>query len=237
MKKFFITIGIILYIIFQSGLCILAVTLLLSAFTPINLLPNLTPIRLDEETQAQLDKDTEHALTDAQTYLEEKYHTTYELDTFEPYIYFMTSDKAWVRTRYHSKWTGNFTIGDKDYEIQAHISENVFADNYQTELIRSAYEELIMQYFPASYEKNGIAYEINYTIGFKPAPDTWPHPGFFSAFYDGSNLNEMLKENGIFIRINIDENIEISDTFRQECENALTALKKNFADAEFVIID
>ena len=155
-KKFFI--GIIILLAALSMLCnyLLVMPRLFRLLTSIN----LTPIDLSEEKQAQLDRDTAHAVDDAKKYLEEKYHTEYQLNTFEPYIYFVTSEATWVRTHYNSTWTGEFTIDGKRYEIAARVSENIFEDTYQTEQIRSAYKELVMQYFPDTYEKDGIVYEV-----------------------------------------------------------------------------
>lgn len=195
------------------------------------LLGGCSRINLSEEKQAQLDKDTEHAVDDAKAYLEEKYHMEYELNTFEPVIYGLTSETTWDRTHYDGEWTGAFTIDGKRYEIEAFVSENVFGDNYQEEQIQSAYEELAMQYFPDVYEENGVIHEVEYEIAFNP--NMRFEKGIFSTYYDGSNLGELLQENGMSININIDENTEISDEFWLECEEAIAKLEEDFEGAKF----
>lgn len=72
---------------------------------------------LDEETQSRLDKDTEHAVDDAKKYLDEKYNMEYELNTFEPIIYALSSETSWDRTHYDGNWRGKFTIDGVSYKI------------------------------------------------------------------------------------------------------------------------
>lgn len=208
---------------FFASLILLSTAFLLGGCT-------LGHIELNEETQARLDKDTEHAVADAKKYLKEKYHMEYELNTFEPVIYGLSSETTWNRTHYDGEWTGEFTIDGKLYEIEAFVSENVFRDNYQEEQIQSAYKELAMQYFPDVYEENGVMHEVEYEIKF------WGI-GFFSKYYDRSNLGELLQENGMLINISIDEDAEISDEFWLECEEAVAKLEADFEGSKFEIVE
>ena len=103
----------------------LAVTWLKSFFT--------SEVILDEETQARLDKDTAHAVDDAKKYLDEKYNIEYELNTFEPVIYALTSETTWDITHYDGNCKGEFTIDGVSYQIEGNVPMNQFGDNYQTE--------------------------------------------------------------------------------------------------------
>lgn len=193
-------------------------------------------IVLDEETKEQLDKDTEHAVNDAKKYLDEKYNVEYELNTFEPVIYALTSETTWDRTHYDGNWEGEFTIDGVSYKIKGNVPKNQFGDNYQTVQISSACEELIMQYFPNTYEKNGNVYEAKYTFNLHNTNLTYGDE-IFSTYYDGSNIEELLSETSVHILIDIDKDAAMSDEFWLKCEEAVTRLENDFEEASFYITE
>lgn len=186
--------------------------------------------RLDREAQAQLNRDARHAEKDAIAYLDEKYHMDYELNTFEPEIIKPVDLDSSV-CHYNSKWQGEFTVDGNKYKIYSYIDRNEFRDNYQASQIFSAYEELVMQYFPDTYEENDTVYDVEYEIVF------WAIYGCFSTYYDGTNLGELLPENGILIYINIDDDVSMSDEFWLECEEALANMEKDYEGEYFRIIN
>ena len=195
-----------------------------------------SPPGLDREARAQLNRDSKHAVEDAMAYLDEKYHMDYELNTFEPEIIKPADlDRLYSGWYYDSTWKGEFTVDGNKYEIYSFIDRNWFGDNYQTSQIFSAYEELVMQYFPDTYEDNDTVYDVEYKIVF------WDQGfyryGCFSTYYDGTNLEELLLENGILIRINIDDDVSMSDEFWLECEEALANMEKDYEGAYFGIIN
>ena len=59
--------------------------------------------------------------------------------------------------------------------------------------------------------------------------------GYFSTYYDGTNIGELLRENGIYIDINIDGDASISDEFWLECEESLANMEKDYEGAQFLI--
>lgn len=190
--------------------------------------------RLDREAQAQLNRDARHAEKDAIAYLDEKYHMDYELNTFEPEIIKPVDLDSSV-CHYNSTWTGEFTVDGNKYEIYSYIDRNEFGDNYQTSQIFSEYEELVMQYFPDTYEDNDTVYDVEYKIIFWD--QNFYRHGCFSTYYDGTNLGELLLENGILIEINIDDDVSMSDEFWLECEEALANMEKDYEGAQFLIIN
>lgn len=206
----------------------LAVTWLKSFFT--------LEVVLDEETQARLDKDTEHAVDDAKKYLEEKYNIEYELNTFEPVIYALSSETSWDRTHYDGNWRGEFTIDGVSYQIEGNVPMNQFGDNYQTEQIWSACKELVKQYFPDTYENNGAVCEAEYKVGLFSGSHIYGD-GLFSTYYDGSNLEELLPETSVGILIDIDKKAAMSDEFWLECEEAASRLEKDFEESSFGITE
>lgn len=187
---------------------------------------------LDIEARVQLNKDSKHAVEYAIAYLDEKYHMDYELNTFEPEIIKPVDLDSRV-CHYNSTWTGEFTVDGNKYKIYSYIDRNEFGDNYQTSQIFSAYEELVMQYFPDTYAENDTVYDMEYKIDFWS--QRFPRYGYFSTYYDGTNLGELLLENGIFIHINIDDDVSMSDEFRLECEEALANMEKDYEGAQFMI--
>lgn len=191
---------------------------------------------LDKEAKAQLNRDARHAKKDAIAYLDEKYHMDYELNTFEPEIIKPADlDRLYSGWYYDSTWQGEFTVDGNKYKIYSYIDRNEFGDNYQTSQIFSEYEELVMQYFPDTYEDNDTVYDVEYKIIF--TLDNFPRYGYFSTYYDGTNLEELLLEHGILIRIDIDDDVLMSDEFWLECEEALTNMEKDYEGAHFLIIN
>lgn len=206
----------------------LAMTWLKSFFT--------LEVVLDEETQARLDKDTAHAVDDAKKYLEKKYNMDYELNTFKPEIIGPSDlDQVSSGKHYNGTWQGEFTVDGNKYKIYSFIDRNEFGDNYQASQIFSAYEELVMQYFPETYEENDTVYDVEYEISFWL--HRFPRYGYFSTYYDGTNLEELLLENGILIHINIDDDVSMSDEFWLECEEALANMEKDYEGEYFRIIN
>ena len=191
---------------------------------------------LDEETQARLDKDTAHAVDDAKKYLDEKYNIEYELNTFEPIIYALSSETSWDRTHYDGNWQGEFTIDGVSYQIEGNVPTNQFGDNYQTEQIWSACKELVMQYFPHICENNGVVYEAEYKVGLSSKSLAYGDE-LFSTYYDGSNLEELLPETSVYILIDIDKKAAMSDEFWLECEEATARLEKDFEGSRFYITE
>ena len=103
-------------------------------------------ISLDEETQAKVDEDAAHAEEDAMQYLSEKYDMDFELKSFEPYIFGLTSDTNWfVRSHYVRTWKGEFVVDGETYTIMGNIPQNKYRDNYQLEEIQTVYTELMQQ--------------------------------------------------------------------------------------------
>ncbi|MDE7284889.1 MAG: hypothetical protein K2N85_15095 [Lachnospiraceae bacterium] len=195
-----------------------------------------SPPGLDKEAKAQLNRDSKHAVEDAIAYLDEKYHMDYELNTFEPEIIKPSDlDRIYSGWYYDSEWQGEFTVDGNKYKIYSYIDRNEFVDNYQTSQIFSAYEELVMQYFPDTYEDNDTVYDVEYKITF--TLDNFPRSGYFSTYYDGTNLEELLLEHGILIRIDIDDDVLMSDEFWLECEEALVNMEKDYEGAHFLIIN
>lgn len=189
---------------------------------------------LDEETQARLDKDTAHAVDDAKKYLVAKYNMEYELNTFEPAIYALSSETSWDRTHYDGDWIGEFTIDGVSYQIEGNVPKNQFVDNYQTEQIWSDCKELVQQYFPDTYENNGAVYEAEYKIRLFGSAFG---DGLFSTYYDGGNLEELLPETLVGILIEIDKKAAMCDEFWLECEEAVTRLEKDFDESSFGITE
>lgn len=190
------------------------------------------PAGLDREARAQLNRDSKHAVEDAIAYLDEKYHMDYELNTFEPEIIKPVDldSSVW---HYNSTWTGEFTVDGDKYRIYSFIDRNEFVDDYQTSQIFSAYEELVMQYFPDTYEDNDTIYDVEYKIAFWD--QRFYRYGCFSTYYDGTNLGELLLEKGILIDINIDDDVSMSDEFRLECEEALANMEKDYEGSQFLL--
>lgn len=191
---------------------------------------------LDEGTQKCLDKDTEHAVDDAKKYLDEKYNMEYELNTFEPVIYAFTDETTWNRTHYGGDWEGEFTIDGISYEIKGNVFMNQFRDNYQMEQIRSACKELVMLYFPDTFENNDSVYKVKYKFELC-GRSSGDGDGLFSTYYDGSNLEELLPETSVYIYIDINKKAAMSDEFWLECEDTVARLEKDFDGSKFTIAE
>ena len=223
-KTFFIVLAVLL-----SVFCIL---MLLAPFAVLLLIIYMffSSTGLDKESKVQLNRDARHAEKDAIAYLDERFHMNYELNTFEPEITGPSDlDQVFSGTHYDGTWQGEFTVDGNKYRIYSFIDRNEFRDNYQASQIFSAYEELVMQYFPDTYEENDTVYDVEYEIEF------WTIYGCFSTYYDGTNLGELLLEHGILIYINTDDDVLMSNEFWLECEEALANMEKDYEGAQFKI--
>lgn len=220
-KTFFIVLAGLLYVF-----CILILFAVFLPIVGIFFSPNLY-----EGEQMRLNSDAKHAAEDAMAYLDEKYHMDYKLNTFKPQLT-GSVDLDSSRKHYNGRWRGKFTVDGSKYGIDSFIGGNEFGDNYQASQIFSAYEELVIQYFPNTYVENDTIYDVEYEIEF------WGQhfiSGYFSTYYDGTNIGELLLENGIYIDINIDDDVLISDEFWLECEEALANMERDYEGANFRI--
>lgn len=172
--------------------------------------------KIDEETQAKIDEDAAHAEKDALQYLSEKYNREFELETFEPYTYVVTSDTNW-HAHYDGEWRGKFIVNDEIYNIRGYIPANIYMDNYQREEIHTAYTELMQQYFTDLCEVDGVTCKVA----------EWSGKGVFSVYYDGTNLYDCLKEGTIEIDIDITD-VGFSEELLRLCENSVVAFEKEF---------
>lgn len=172
--------------------------------------------KIDEETQAKIDEDTAHAEKDALQYLSEKYNREFELKSFEPYTYVLTSDTNWL-AHYDGEWKGKFIVNDETYNIRGYIPANKYMDDYQQEEIHTAYTELMQQYFTDLCEVDGVTCKVA----------EWSGRGVFSVYYDGTNLYDCLKENTIEIDIDITD-VGFSEELLRLCENSVVEFEKEF---------
>lgn len=171
-------------------------------------------IELSEELQIELEEDQTHAEKDARRYLEEKYHMDFELNYFEPYIHIMTSDGNWlVRTHYDRVWIGNFTVNGKKYAIRGNIPEKNFSDDFQLEQIRQAYEKVARESMPTAFGTDGVECEVGIVYRGKPP--------FFSQFYDGSNIDDILKENAVDINVYESKGTKLTEEFKEKFKEEL----------------
>ena len=211
-------------------------------------------ISVSEATQARIDEEATHAEEDAMQYLSEKYDMEFELQSFEPDIFSLTSDANWfVRSHYIGAWEGEFIVDGETYTIRGDISENRYMDDYQFEEIQAAYTELIQQYFADVCNLDGVECEVDVRRDW--SSNHYSLKRFFSVYYDGTNIDDCLKENGVWIdiditnagfrkdflslckdRIDIDIiNAGYSEEFLSLCKNSLANLEKDYEGAKFSI--
>lgn len=170
--------------------------------------------KIDEETQAKIDEDAAHAEKDALQYLSKKYNREFELKSFEPYTYVLTSDTNW-HAHYGGEWKGEFIVNDETYNIWGYIPANKYMDDYQREEIHTAYTELMQQYFTNLCEVDGVTCKVA----------EWSGRGVCSVYYDGTNLYDCLKENTIEIDIDITD-VGFSEELLRLCENSVAEFEK-----------
>lgn len=188
--------------------------------------------KIDEETQAEVDEDATHAEEDALQYLSEKYDMDFELKSFEPDIYMLSSDANWfVRSHYNGAWKGEFIVDRETYTIRGDISENKYMDDYQLEEIQAAYTELMQQYFTDACNIDGVTCEARIR---NERSSNRSLKRLFSVYYDGTNLYDCLKENGMWIEIDI-TNAEYSEEFVGSCRNSLADLEKDYEGVNFLL--
>lgn len=189
-------------------------------------------VSLDEETQAKLDEDTEHAMEDALKYLSEKYSMDYDLTLFEPIISSSTNEDPFVRTEYYREWEGEFIVNGETYNISGYIPDSRYADTYQLEEIQSAYTELMQKYFADICEEDGIVCKAKVLNG--KAPNRYVDEVLISVYYDGTNLYDCLKENKIEIDIDITD-VGFSEELLRLCENSVVEFEKDYEGIKFSV--
>ncbi|MBD5453925.1 MAG: hypothetical protein HDR30_06395 [Lachnospiraceae bacterium] len=186
-------------------------------------------VSLDEETQAEVDEDATHAEEDAMQYLSEKYDMDFELKSFEPYIFALTSDTNWlVRSHYARTWKGEFIVDGETYTIIGHIPLNKYVDDYQLEEIQTAYTELMQQYFADVCEVDGVECKVEVVTEFSSK-------NMFSVYYDGTNFYDCLKDKDLRIEIDITD-AGFSEELLRLCENSVVEFEKDYEGAEFSVI-
>ncbi len=172
--------------------------------------------KIDEETQEKIDQDATHAEKDALQYLSKKYDMEFELQSFEPYTYVLTSDTDW-HAHYDGEWNGEFIVNGETYNIRGYIPVNIYMDDYQREEIHTAYTELMQQYFTDLCEVDGVTCKVA----------EWSGRGVISVYYDGTNIGDCLKKDRISIVIDI-TNAGFSEELLRLCENSVAEFEKEF---------
>lgn len=182
-------------------------------------------VSLSEATQARLDEDATHAEEDALQYLSEKYDMDFELKSFEPDIYMLTSDANWfVRSHYSGAWEGEFIVDGETYTIRGDISENKYMDDYQLDEIRAAYTEFMQQYFADVCSIDGVECKVDIRRDW--SSNHYSNKRFFSVYYDGTNIDDCLNENGIWIELDITN--AFSEEFLRSCEDCVVEFEKEY---------
>lgn len=183
-------------------------------------------VSLNEATQAKLDEDATHAKEDALQYLSEKYDMDFKLKSFEPDIYMLTSDANWfVRSHYSGAWEGEFIVDGETYTVRGDISESKYMDDYQLEEIRAAYTEFMQQYFADVCSIDGVTCKVG--IKREWSSNHYSDKGFYSVYYDGTNIDDCLNENGIWMVLDITD-AGFSEELLRLCENCVVEFEKEF---------
>lgn len=189
-------------------------------------------VELNEVLQAELKEDQTHAVEDAQRYLEEKYHMDFELISFEPYIFMnpnsmpKSEGSNWVRTHYYRLWTGEFTVDGNVYKIEGTVPENSYSDTFQLAQIHQAYVDVAKENMPHTFGTAGIEPEVS-IHSIKGVP-------FFSTFYDGTNIGDLLKEHRMIIQFDTDE-VDISDEFWEEVHKEAALFQEKYEGSDVFI--
>ena len=179
---------------------------------------------LSVESQRELDDDREHAEADARKYLEDKYHMDFEMNSFEPDIYMLSSD---FKAYYDRIWIGEFTVDGKQYEIQGRVPEKDYYDNFQYEQIHPAYEELVMQNMPNTFGTSGVTLEVKISRG----------QTHFSTFYDGNNIRDLLNEkNDILIYVTTTPGTKLTEEFWKTFHKEINQFEEKYEGSQITII-
>lgn len=206
-----------------AGLAVLFIIVALLLFSP-------RP--LSKEERAKVKADRPIAETSIRAYIDGKYDLDYKNLSISPVTSASTSE--WVY-HYYDNWEASFKVDNHKYHLKINADGTNGRDDYQYDEILAAYQKVAEQYFQEIIQKYDVSVKamvLEYGIIYGERDRI----RLVGTYYDGTNIDEVLRETGIGFTI-LGDDVAVNNALWDDARNVMVSIYADFNGVKILICD